>query len=531
MKVDQGPQVVDPIPDMLSGLPSRHVCDILAGHYLRTFEAIYRILHIPSFWKEYEDYWSLPLMANKSFPIKLGLVLAIGLTFCANGEVDDIDIEQLRRSSRTWIQAAQWWLVGPSEKSTSNMDGVQTFCLLLLSRQVTSAGPSPWLSEGALLQTAMAMGLHRDPKLFQLSPFQSEMRSRLWTTVLELVIHGSMNSSTPLLLSSLDFDDHTPQNIPDADFDSETKKLPLPKPITEFTQSSIQILMRQSLPTRMEAARLVQNLHREQSHDQAIDMATKLQQVCRGLATHCRLHWTQALTMHQGFLDMQLRRCVLILNRPFMLRIQQDPRFYISQKICLECAMIIASYAENIKLPSDTLDDLSRLMIMSTGSFRGPLTLEIITILGHYVISQIEETASSESSTHPSLAGGVLLDPLAEMARAQRAPLLKTLCHIKEQLLQIITLGHPTLKRYIFLAGVLAQIQAMESGQSVQAAVVRTAQESLKECHAILQSLRSTDIPQDLLEGLKYDDMSMGFDFGAMVCNLFDTCRVKKLAC
>lgn len=434
---------------------------------------------VHSIWEEYEYYWSQPSASTGTFAIKLRLVLAIGLTFCAIGEIDE-NVEQLRRSGRTWIQAAQWWLVGPSEKSTNNLNGIQIFCLLLLSCQVTSAGPSPWLSESSLLQQAMSMSLHRDPKLFRLSGFQVELRTRLRTTVLELVIHGSMKSSTPLLLSSADFDEHIPQNISDADFGPDTTQLPEPKLATEFTESSIPVLMRGFLPIRLETAKLVQNLHLEHSHDQAIDLATKLQKVCHTIVTCCRLHWSQALTMHQDFLDMQLRRFILVLHRPFMLRVQQDPRFYISQKICVESAMIIASYAERIKLPSDALDDLSGLMVVSTGTFRGPLTLEIITILSLHVLSELEDPSSSEFSTHNSMAGAVILDPLAAMARAQREPLIRTLEHIKEQCLEIIKLGHPALKRYVFLAGILAQVRAMERGQNVQAVVVQTAKECLK---------------------------------------------------
>lgn len=512
VKNEQAPQLIDPASELLNTLPTRQVCDRLVGHYMRTFQLIYPTVHVPTFWKEYEHYWSSAHTGGtRSFAIKLGLMLTIGIIFSADG-----DDEQLRTISRSWIQAAQWWLVGPSEKSTSNLDGIQIFCLLLIARQVTSAGPSPWLSEASLIKVAMAMGLHRDPRIFRLSPLQAEIRTRLWTTVLELAIHGAMDSSTPFLLSELDFDDHTPHNIRDEDFGPDSSHLPPTQELTTFTQSSFQILMRQSLSVRLEIARIVQNTHTEQSCDKAIELSAKLQKACRDIATYCRLHWalSQSSSMHREFLDMQFRRYILLLHRPFMLQARKDPRFYLSQKICLESAMIIASYAQRIDLPSDVLDDLSRLMIMSTGSFRGPLTLDIITILGLDVTNQLEETGTGLSTS----SGTLILDPLAEMARAQREPVVRILEHIKEQLLQIIKLGHPTLKRYIFLAGVLAQIRAMESGQSIQSVVVKTAQESLRECYTILQSFRTAEFPQDLLQGLDYGEPSIGLDFGTIVC-------------
>ncbi|KAJ5943072.1 transcription factor [Penicillium verrucosum] len=516
MKNEQAPQMHDPVPQLLSTMPARSICDRLVNHYMRTFELIYRCFHIPTFWAEYEQYFSQPQPVVTNFAIKLGLVLAIGSVFSND------DDKVLRRSRRTWIQAAQYWMVGPSEKTTNNLDGIQIFCLLLVSRQITLVGRSPWLSESGLLRAAMAMGLHRDPQLFSLSPFQAGIRGRLWTTVLELVIHGSMDCSIPLLLSSNDFDDHMPLNVSDADLDSTSKQSPSPKPLTSYTESSIQILMRQSLPIRLEVVRAVQNERLEHSYEMAIELATKLQTVCRTLASYFRLHWSQFLSMHHAFLDMQIRRYILVLHRPFMLQAQKDPRFYFSRRVCQESAMIIATYAERLRLPADSLDDLSKLMVMSTGSFRGPLSLDVISVLGLEVVSQLEETGSGPSSASVGLDHTLVLDPLAELARGQRAPIIRLLEHINEQLLQIVKLGHPTLKRYIFLAGILSQIYAMERGQPILSTVLNTAKDSLKECYDVLQSYRAANTPREVSQDVIDNELLDGLDFGAMDSRYLD---------
>lgn len=68
--------------------------------------------------------------------MKLVLMLAIGTAFYP----DRGEFERIRRLAQTWIYAAQWWLAGPSENSTLNLDGLQVFCLLLLARQTNSLG-------------------------------------------------------------------------------------------------------------------------------------------------------------------------------------------------------------------------------------------------------------------------------------------------------------------------------------------------------------------------------------------------------
>jgi hypothetical protein len=219
--------------------------------------------------------------------------------------------------------------------------------------------------------------------------------------------------------------------------------------------------------------------------------------------------------MHHAFLDMQIRQYILALHRPFMLQAQKDPRFHFSRRVCQESAMIIATYAERLRLPSDSLDDLSKLMVMSIGSFRGPLSLDIISVLGLEVVSQLEETGSGPSSASIGLNHTLALDPLAELARAQRAPIIRLLEHIKDQLLQIIKLGHPTLKRYIFLAGILSQIYAMERGQPILSAVLNTAKDSVKECYDVLQSYRAANTPREV-EVIDHGLLD-GLDIGAMV--------------
>ncbi|KAE8148977.1 hypothetical protein BDV25DRAFT_157162 [Aspergillus avenaceus] len=508
----------DPVPNLAETFPEKHICDELASAYMRTFEHIYRVFHIPSFWKEYHQFWEAPNSASATFLIKLGLVFAVGATFYPSW----VESDHLRRLARTWIYAAQWWLVGPSEKSTRNLDGIQIFCLLLVSRQTNTIGISPWLSVGSLLRMAMTMGLHRNPQVFpNLSSFHSEMRVRLWTTILELTVHASVDSSSmPLLLSVEDFDDHVPRNISDSDFTPDmTSNLPTPFTLEKFTESSAQLLLRQSLPLRMRAAKMISNFNEKQSYSAALQLATDLQKACRDIAVYFQVRWSQSLDrikMHQKFLDMQLRRYILLLHRPFMLQARQNPHFYLSRKICVESAMVVASYAEDINLPSEELDDLSRLMVLSTGPFNGALHLDIIAVLGLEAVSQVKEAETSLSEV-----GHFITDPLGEVTRSQRQSIIRILEHINDQLLQVITLGIPRFKRYIFLSGLLRQIHAMESGTSnVRPLVIKALQESVRQCFTALQTSHTVNTPQGSIDTLICSDASIGLDFDIKDPNL-----------
>lgn len=197
-----------------------------------------------------------------------------------------------------------------------------------------------------------------------------------------------------------------------------------------------------------------------------------------------------------------------------MIQARKDPRFYLSRKVCLESCVVVASYADHLSLPSDTLDDLSHLTIVGRGSFKGALSFDVITSLGLEIITQLEEEASTRpfGSSPPFVA-----DYLDEMAKAHRASLVRSLEHIQEQLLQIIALGNPSLKRYNFLSAILSQIRAMESGQPIQPAIYETVKESLKRCYSLLQVSHAANSPQESVESLTTGPDSLpDFDVDAL---------------
>ncbi|QQK40079.1 C6 transcription factor, putative [Penicillium digitatum] len=520
IKAQESVRLNHPVPDLLSTLPSRAVCDVLVDAYLRTFELIYRIVHIPSFWEEYRLLWAQPQSTSTHFLMKLVLILALGTTFYP----DRSNRVHLRRLAQTWIYATQWWLVGPSEKSTINLDGLQVGCLLLLARQTNSLPGTSWVSAGSVLRMAMAIGLHRTPDLFPaLSVYQSEMRDRLWATVLELTLMSSLDAAMPLPFALQDIDRTAPSNLDDEQFDAETETLPTPQSSQHFSDSAVQILLLKSLPVRVEAVRLVNNQHRQElSYETALRLGNELRSACRDVAALFQTRQNQprnadrTLTMtnfHLRFLDTYLRRYILFLHRPFMIQARKDPRFYLSRKVCLESCIVVASYADQLNLPSDTLDDLSHLTIVGRSSFKGALSFDVITSLGLEIVTQLEEEASTRAlgSSPP-----FVTDSLDEMAKAHRAPLIRSLEHIQEQLLQIIALGNPSLKRYNFLSAILSQIRAMESGQPIQPAIYESIKESLKKCYILLQASHAASSPQASVESLTMGtDSPLGFDLDA----------------
>lgn len=490
IKTRQAPRLVDPVPDLLNDLPPRKICDELIQHYLRTLGLIYRVLHIPSFYEDYERFWKEPQSASTGFLMKLLLILAIGCIFyCKPGPSNELGIPV-----RRWVYAAQWWLSGPTEKEAGDLEGLQVHCLLLLCRQGYAVDKDTnWISAGSLLRFAVNQGLHRDPKIFPaLSVYDAEMRRRIWATVLEINLQLSVDASMPPLFSLDEFDTAPPSNLDDEDFDRTTNVLPPSQPNDWFTNSSLQILLFRSFQTRLHIAQMINKPTPEQSYEYALRLGSEVTATCKEMVVIFHGYFSRTSSsrfrptpFHHRLVDGLHRRFLLILYRPFAIKAITDPRFYLSRKLSLDSALCIASYAEipETSPGSDHIPyrDFQRLCLSGAGLFKGHLSLDVIIVIGLEIITQLEENVAQQASaTLPPL-----VDPIAE---ASRAPLVKALERILEQLYQSLEAGIPSMKRYGLLSVILAEVTAVPRGEQAEWTHIRKALlDCMKTCQTLLQ--------------------------------------------
>lgn len=139
----------------------------MADHFVHLYqlniESSFRILHLPSFRKDYEAYKAAPANIPDVAILKIQLVIAIGSGLYTELAGD----KDVHRAACQWLYAAQDWLSGPVEKDRLKLDSLQVHCLLILACQILSVGGDlAWVAMGTLLRTALQLGLHRDPKHF-----------------------------------------------------------------------------------------------------------------------------------------------------------------------------------------------------------------------------------------------------------------------------------------------------------------------------------------------------------------------------
>ena len=440
--------------------PSREMADSMAALYIRSFESAFRVLHVPSFWAEYQDFWSNPESIKTGHRLKILLVIALGSSISRHDDADGI----FRRMVQQWIYAAQEWLSGPLEKDRLDITGVQVHCLTLFARQIFSIGGDlVWISIGSLTHTAMQIGLHRDPKhLPKMPTLQMEVRRRLWATILELAIQSSLDSAMPPRISLDEFDTEAPSNNNDDELEGLTSPLQ-PHPRTTYTSVSFQLLLYDSLPARLRLVQLLNSLRSELSYVDVLGLGSQITEAYQACHAFMKQNEEAGVTaFHRNFIDFLLRRFLIPLHCPYAARARSNPLFSFSLKVSLDTAVTIIS--------PEVDDGFSRLLALGGGMFREGLRYAS-AIIGLELIAQVE---------HQRIDGTL-------RRNIQYIDFLKrTVRDMISLAIERVRQGETNIKNVVFLNMILGQVEAMEAGIPMELKIAQCARDSLQTCHALL---------------------------------------------
>ncbi|KAG7103387.1 Transcription factor lepE like protein [Verticillium longisporum] len=459
-------------------IPQKDLADQLVDAYLRTFESVYRVVHIPSFKAEYERYWVDPSAANESFVVLLQLCMAIGAAF-------QDDTFSLRTIATQWIYEAQVWLMLPA---------------------------------GALLRTAMYMGLHEDPKcIAKMSAFRAEMRRRLWATILEILLASSISSGGPPLISPMDYDTEPPANVDDEQLIEDAESaFPVPKPSEVYTQMSVPRAMLETFQVRLVVAKHINDIRANASYNETLrvnaDLTASLQGMMRQLK---KLHEGGELSSFQlRYVEYTTWRFFIVLHRPALARALRNPVYYFSRKVCVDTCLLLANsmfvapkslarLASPAATPSDM--DVQRLFINCAGSYRSTM-VQGGMILGMEYLLVLRENSGFHATG--AVGGGT-------------AELRETIDAVKPWCAKRVRAGDTNMKSYLAFVWLSAQIDCFERGLSSEetdAFTVEAVETEISKCHDWLKTLAGCEetsvageMAFDMAQDIDFDDLG-GFD-------------------
>lgn len=335
-----------PDAELESLLPIKEESDALIDVYLDQFEQVHRIVHIPTFRKEYEEYWE-PGSTTRHAAFTALILAMMAVSSCVRTHEHTKFIGMMsnaRHWAERWIKACDDWSKRQSQKHR-RLIHYQVACLLYLGKRVNTIKKKRfWTGSGALIQDGIAVGLHREPSHMaaKITVFHQEMRRRIWATVQEFDMQASFDHGLPTLVSQLHYDTNAPRNLDDEDFDESTTVLPPSKACKEYTFSSFQNLARQSLPLRLELSRLLTGPLSEIDYDQVIRYTNDLTQEIDSLPS-----WDMDLDNTKAqknpliaytLLHVQLRQYIIPLHQPYLKLRKQNSKYQYSEIIYYNAA-------------------------------------------------------------------------------------------------------------------------------------------------------------------------------------------------
>jgi hypothetical protein len=362
-----------------AGIPDRITCDRLLELYFATFDTVFRVLHVPTFYNEYNAYWDDTNFKKKTFHQKLLLVLAIGTCFYYEPEEQQCPLRSL---ASAWIFQAQQWLVSVFEMGEPDMEVLQISSLLLLARQVDKSGSElTWISADFPLRIAISEGYHLEPSVHfpTITPFEAEMRRRIWATILELSLQSSLDANMPPPLSGDVWDCCPPANINDSEIFKSIGARASGRSSHHFTQSSAQSMLVETVRVRLKVLQSLMTLAKPADCQEIANLVSELETRCR---SHVALMESALATPPRaaGPIKFQLclleslnRRFLLALHRPSSNQISATIGFSLSRTEIIESSLRILKHAQtSTEPPSHPLqsETFGRLQVFGGGIFK-----------------------------------------------------------------------------------------------------------------------------------------------------------------
>jgi hypothetical protein len=317
-------------PELLSLVPTRETSDRLWAVYVVNFESYYRILHIPSFEKEYEHFWSSRDVQGGP-PHFLAQLLSICAIACCFADRDRCEHES---QVRTWIETVRLWLLKQNPRAQMMLGMLQAHLLMLVAGDLHWIKiDRSWISSGILVRNAISAGLHREPRDFiRISPFHADMRRQLWYSILEYDLQASFAKGRTPSVREDDFD----CALPDSPYDP------------------VRTVLTRSLATRSKICQEVNSINLTLDYEGVLGLDAKLRSLLHDTST---IGGENDHPWKGTLFRIASQRATIALHAPFVARCLYDPKWTYSRARCLETATAILNEALSLRdrCPPDCL--------------------------------------------------------------------------------------------------------------------------------------------------------------------------------
>jgi hypothetical protein len=209
----------------------------------------------------------------------------------------------------------------------------------------------PWILLGVIIRLALRMGYHRDPSHFpHISPFQGEMRRRIWALIVQFDILSSSQVGLPRMITRNDTAE--PSNLLDEDFHKDITAIPIPRPHSFHTPVLYMVLKNRLLAVYGLICDLVTS---EQlgvsSYPEVMRLDSKLNETYAALPAGLKERTLAESIMdppntiiRRIYIAVVYQKAKCILHYKYLLPARTSDRYESSRSACIEAALKLLEY-------------------------------------------------------------------------------------------------------------------------------------------------------------------------------------------
>ena len=317
---------------LLALIPPKAIVDRLIETYLGVYEQVTRVVHGPSLRTEVYAYFSNPAGVDMAWFSQFCMILGLGyLAF--GGETRDTRQDK----ARELFEMAASCLASTPYLFRPSMAALRALCLMVTARLVAATAcwdtDSSWPLLGMIVRLAILKGYHREDG--DHPPFETEMRRRLWTTIVYLDLQLSIATGMPPQIRNEDFTALCPSNLNDEDL-SPSHVGPIASRMFECTEASPQILLQHTFTLVLELVQKLNNPSTSKlSYEKVLSYNTQIRsQMKQATALKCG-------TLARMTLDIFFRRLLLSLHRRFSVDPDALVKYPVSYWASFECSLAL----------------------------------------------------------------------------------------------------------------------------------------------------------------------------------------------
>ncbi|GLA90547.1 hypothetical protein AtubIFM57143_000152 [Aspergillus tubingensis] len=340
--------------EIMSSFPSKYTTDMLIERYFSCYDPSTHILHGPTFQAQYNRHWEDPSQTCTVWIAMLFAMMRLAmLSYHRDGdEPPEFRGKSLDMAGTFRNLVAQCLTLADFTKSYPNLIESLIFHLHGDLCQTREADVSVWVLVGVITRLAMRMGYHRDSKMFpNITPFQGEMRRRVWSFVRQADLLCSSQIGLPNMIRTSDTDTELPRNLYDDDFDENCKELPPSRPPNEPTPISYLIAKSRLTFVFGRVLETTAPLQTPVSYDTVMEVDAQLRRARDLIPEHLLVRPIEdsprespTLILSRFTIASVYHKAQCVLHRKYLVRAHENPRFTYSRRTCIDSAMELLRY-------------------------------------------------------------------------------------------------------------------------------------------------------------------------------------------